>query len=400
MDWNSDFLTIPPPSPLPMSGYEDFNHTQMDKSRYDNLLTPIISMWLRNYTTSGEHGLIWRDDSLCLIYCYLNDLTEGLRNQHEDSTIVGKRADRADQYEGVTLVRVEEKESSIREAVDDLREKSCWLPHYARLPFIFGIAITRTHLSIYTISPSGMNPKFSTQLNDMSDRWKCVVAMINIARTLKLFINKNWVYTSLPFNMWHQRNNKKIRLEEHFVQVEFRDDETYERMIEFYNDTSTVPHLEHKQDVPNNHRRIKLVPVGVQRHPFNLVELITALKNVTECLLQLHLCGYVHCDVRWSNLVFLNDSWYLIDCEYACKLTDNMALLDRSTKIRPKYVLNPTSPWNPSFDMYQVAILIDESKLNFQTNQSLISLYQLLKSGHFSPDEIRQKVNELTIEDI
>lgn len=383
-----------------MSGHDDYVHIQMDKSRYDQYLTPMISIWLRNYTHSGEHGLIGRDDALCDIYCYLNDLTEGLRNQHEDSTIVGKRADRADQYEGVTLVRVEEKENSIREAADDLRNKSCWLPHYARLPFIFGIAITRTHLSIYTISPDGMNLKFSTQLNDMANRWNCVVAMINIARTLKLFINKNLVYTSLPFNIWHERNNKNIRLEEKFVQVQFRDDETYERMIEFYNHTSTVPHLEHLQEVSDHHHRIKLVPVGVQRPPFNFVELITALKNITECLLQLHQCGYVHCDVRWSNLVFLNDSWYLIDCEYACKLTDTIALLDRSTKIRPKYVLHPTSPWNPSFDMYQVAILIDECNLNFRTNQSLMSLFQLLKSGQYSPDEIRQKVNELTIENI
>jgi hypothetical protein len=38
--------------------------------------------------------------------------------------------------------RVEEKELYMSEAKDDLLAKSCWLPHYERLPFIFGIAIT------------------------------------------------------------------------------------------------------------------------------------------------------------------------------------------------------------------------------------------------------------------
>jgi hypothetical protein len=345
MDWNSDFLKIPPPSLLPMAGYREYNHDQMDKSIFDDNLTPMIAVWLKNFTRSGENGLIGRDDALLNIYCYLAGLTGGSRNQKEDSTIFTTRSDRTDQYDGVTVVRIEEKDVSMAEAVDDLRNKSCWLPHYERLPFIFGIAITRTNLNIYTLSRDTTNLKFSTQLDDMSNRWKCVVAVINIARTLKLFIDKNWIYNSLPFNTWHERNNKKIRLEDQFVQVEYPDDQTFARMIEFYNATATVHHLEHLQDVSMNRRRIKLVPVGVQRKPFNLAELIAALKDITECLLQLHQCGYVHCDVRWSNLIVLDGRWYLIDCEYACKLNENDALLERSSKIRPKYVLNPTIPW-------------------------------------------------------
>jgi hypothetical protein len=224
---------------------------------------------------------------------------------------------------------------------------------------------------------------FSAQLSRLADRWRCVIAMINIARTLKLFIQMRWIFRSLPFNKWHQRTRKKIRLENKFVQVEYPDQQIYERMMEFYKATEHVPRLEHLFPSLNqaNHWRISLVPVGVQRFPFSLAELIIALQHITECLFALHELGYVHCDVRWGNIVIYNHQWDLIDCEFACKLDDVTTLAQRSTEI--------SSPWDPSFDMYQVALLLRESGLIFDDQSPLSTLSELLNSTEYSPPAIR-----------
>jgi hypothetical protein len=181
-------------------------------------------------------------------------------------------------------------------------------------------------------------------------------------------------------------------LENKFVQVEYPDQQIYERMMEFYRATEHVPRLEHLFPSLNqaNHWRISLVPVGVQRFPFSLAELIIALQHITECLFALHELGYVHCDVRWGNIVIYNHQWDLIDCEFACKLDDVTTLAQRSTEI--------SSPWDPSFDMYQVALLLRESGLIFDDRSPLstlrtLELHRIFTSSHsFSSCVLRSTV--------
>jgi hypothetical protein len=45
----------------------------------------------------------------------------------------------------------------------------------------------------------------------------------------------------------------------------------------------------------------------------------------------MHACGYVHTDIRWSNIVLMdNNDWMLIDCYDACMLSDKRSLLQRA----------------------------------------------------------------------
>lgn len=373
-----------------MGSFTDYrNDHMMDLSRYDENLTPHISIWMKGRIGHGESGLHYRNDGLFAIYHYLAGLSQFSRDKHDDSTVTGTRSDRADQYEGVTVVRVEEKEDSLQEAVNDLVSKSCWLPHYARLPFIFGIAVTKTELSIYALKAMSQSQIFSVQLHDMASRWLCVVAMINIARTLKHFIERNMIFRSLAFNKWHDRNNKRIRLEERFVQIEYRDQQTFQRMVDFYKVTSGVPHLEQMSEVSSRHYRISLTPVGVHRLPFDLSELFHAIRDITLCIFSLHDCGYVHCDVRWSNIITFNNQWFLIDCEYVCRLDDEGGLRSRSSIMKRKYVRDNSKPWDSSFDMYQIALLFEDCGLEYRNHHELESLYSLLKLENPSLDEIR-----------
>ena len=94
------------------------------------------------------------------------------RNKHEDcTTVVMTRSDRTDKYEGVSLVRIEDKDHSLQEGIDDLACKTRWLPHCARLPFIFGIAVTPDPLEIYALrADNTMVRAFSADLNEMAVR--------------------------------------------------------------------------------------------------------------------------------------------------------------------------------------------------------------------------------------
>lgn len=105
----------------------------------------------------------------------------------------------------------------------------------------------------------------------------------------------------------------------HFAEVEYPSADMHNRMIDFYQATARVPHLEHMYADPNAlRRRIKVGPVGVNRMPIDLPELLQCVKNISDALLGLHRARWMHCDVRWSNIIEHFGEWILIDCEYAC----------------------------------------------------------------------------------
>jgi len=65
---------------------------------------------------------------------------------------------------------------------------------------------------------------------------------------------------------------------------------------------------------------VHLVPLGVQRQPNDMTELVQALRSVLIALATLHSLGFVHVDVRWDNIIVVpavegksSARWCLID---------------------------------------------------------------------------------------
>lgn len=395
-------MKTPLPSPVPMNNYIGYQTPEMDLSSFDRHISYAVSRWMDGTVGDGEEGAISRNDALFNIYKNLANLGKFSRNKHEDSTVAMTRSNRTDKYEGVSLVKVEEKDYSLREAIDDLMRKARWLPHYARLPFIFGIAVTPDQLEIYTLhADNTMVRVFSADLTDVVDRWLCVVAAVNIARTLKMFVEQRWVITSISFDKWHVRNNKSIRLDANFAEVEFKDQREFDRMCLFYQAAAKVPHLEHTCVDPAfgpinyDKRRIRLVPVGVERKPDSVGELVIAIQHVCECLFRLHELGYYHCDVRWTNVIEVFGSWYLIDCEFACHRDERDLLATRSaTTIRSRFVLDQTKPWGPLFDLYQVGMLLVDSTVTTSSG-ALTALRDHLLSRKFTTATVKRALADL-----
>ncbi|OWZ15496.1 Crinkler (CRN) [Phytophthora megakarya] len=61
--------------------------------------------------------------------------------------------------------------------------------------------------------------------------------------------------------------------------------------------------------------RVMLPPRGITVKPENLLELLGALRDVLQALVGLHHLGWVHRDIRWSNVIRQRNgiSWFLID---------------------------------------------------------------------------------------
>ena len=402
-EFRGDFLTTPLPSSVPMQSYVSYQSPDMDMNSFDRRISPYISLWMYGRVGDGCMGMISRNDALFSVYTYLANLGKYSRNKHEDSTVAMTRSDRTDKYEGVSLVKIEEKDVSLQEAINDLARKSRWLPHYVLLPFIFGIAVTRDQLQIYTLhADNTMVKAFSADLNDVVDRWLCVVAAINIARTLKKFVGQQWVIKSLSFDQWHDRTNKRIRLDVNFAEVEFdKCFGLFERMCVFYKATTRVPHLEHFYmghlalgPFNPDKKRIRLVPVGTERKPDSVDELITATKHILECLFSLHELGYFHCDVRWNNIIDYFGDWYLIDCEYACRFDEHELLASRSATIKKRFVLDISKPWGPLFDLYQVGMLLADSTFT-ESTVGLVELRDHLLSKTFTIDTVKHALSKL-----
>lgn len=397
-----DFLKTPLPSSVPMQTYIDYQSPDMDMNSFDRHISHNITRWMSGTVGDGEEGIISRNDALFSVYKHLANLGKFSRNKHEDSTVFTTRSDRTDKYEGVSVVKIEENVGSLQSAINDLKRKSHWLPHYVQLPFIFGIAVTPDQLEIYTLhADNAMVKAFSANLNDVVERWMCVVAAINIARTLKMFVVQQWVIRSIPFDHWHERNNKKIRLDVNFAEVEFGHIDVFNRMRFFYQATAAVPHLEHPYIDPTigpfnaDKKRIRLVPVGVERKPDSVTELITATRHIFECLFPLHELGYCHCDVRWNNIIDFFGRWYLIDCEYACSLNEHELLATRSaTTIKKRFVMDTSKPWGPLFDLYQVGMLLVDSTYT-ESSAGLVELRDHLLSKTFTTDTVKHVLSKL-----
>jgi len=394
------FLSTPLPIAAPMQGYTDFFSADMNTSSFDSHFTLSAMRWMNGFVGGGECGSISRNDAFCDIFYYLGGLSEFSRNRSEDSTVMGTRSDRTDMLQGVTVAMTEEKEMNVEEAIQDLQRKFHWIPHYNQMPFIFGIAISNSRLVVVTLNrvQPVLRRVFQADLTNTLGRWGAVVCAINIARTIKLFREKNWIIGStLSFNKWYDRNTKRIRLELTFAEVQFRDKAVFKRMLSFYKSTADVPHLEHLYQAENTSKsRIKLVPVGCSRLPTTLIELTTAVRNIFDCLQQLHKKGFVHCDIRWSNVVEYFSEWFVIDCEYACSLVDRKLLVERSTQtIRQKYVKDPSKPWDASFDLYQMGLLLCDLNNLTASCPVLTELCQLLMSKDFTTDQVQSLVARL-----
>jgi hypothetical protein len=388
------FLLTELTQPIPIgSQLGIFNLTGIDATSYDPPLAASIGMWMQPELGGGECGLHSRDDALCAIFRRLANLNTHSRDTSADSTVGNTRSDRTDFLDGVPIVVLEEQDLNINEAVDDILRKTHWIPNYHTLAFTFGIAISRFSLQILKLLPnSAFEIVFTANLENILERWLCVRVAINIARSLLLFRSNGMIIPShLQFGTWHSRGQKRLRLQMAGHQIEFHDTSLYLRMVTFYQKIKIkkIPHIEQMIYFDPRKNHITLKPLGIMRKPSSQDEAQLALAQICKALFALHDLGYMHCDLRWSNIIEAFGSWTIIDCEYACHQSEAELRQERSSVIKPEFVLHQGQPWDFSFDLYQVGKLLSDRTVNDLIGDDLKSLRDLILNRSFEYRDIR-----------
>ena len=313
--------------PLP-TGSVHMAHTSAD---YDERIAARLNVWLQETTGGGEESQIARNDGLLKAIMSIAGLSEFTRNKKSDTT-VSMRPDMTILSNGVPIVMVEEKEQeNIAGAAADLINKFVWIPHLRRLPFFIGFAFSFTHVRILLFERNtAARLIFGGPCATLADRYDVLKPAVNVARVLKHFVDSDLIYPAgLAMGVWHPRPcGKRIRLSAAGAEVECHDTPTFQRLKKLYDACRNVAHLERATGSTAELRRITLAPLGLPVKPSTASELGRAISCVATAVFGMHTAGYVHTDIRWSNIVLLdNNDWLVIDCYDACLLLSNGAML-------------------------------------------------------------------------
>ena len=337
-----------------------------------------IQVWLTETTGGGEESQIARNDGLLKTIMCIAGITDFLRNKKTDTTAT-KRPDFAALYGGVPIFIDEEKEGdNIAEAMDDIINKFVWIPNLRRLPFFIGIAFSFNQVRIVRLNRNApQNVLFSHTLGTLEDRLAVLQPAVNVARVLKHFVDSDMITPAgLSMGKWHLRPcGKQIKISLQGVEVKCQNPTKYKFLKGFYNACQNVPYLEHLSGADNKPMKLALGPLGLSVKPSSAIQFRQAVKCVATALFGIHECGYVHTDVRWSNITLMdNDDWMLIDCYEVCKINDAVGLRERATT---RGLLD--RPWACCDDLNQLIRLGAEQ--NFLDEEFGNDLSTLLASG-------------------
>ena len=279
-------------------------------------------------------------------------------------------------YNNIPLINLEEKSDEIENARNDLVRKFEWLPHCNMLPFVFGIAISIKRFQIYLMTPDNKwkakQPIVNVNIEEIVDRTQCLLYAVNVARVLKLFIQSDCLQPSrIKFKIWIERPSKWIRLFPSYVENRYEEKPKYLAMKKLYSllKKLKITHIElpdPTKPFDDEECTIRLSPVGVERRPKSIDELCTAMRHVLICIRSLHKkAGYLHCDLRWPNIILVGSEWYVID--YTESIANNASLKDRlavSSRIIEENNFDSALPWSMRHDYYQLGMLIRNCHLD------------------------------------
>ena len=332
----------------------------MTSSAVDTRIFHRINLFLKETYGGGEESQISRNDGLLRSIMCVAGINEFVRNKISTTT-PGRRPDFTALYGGVPVLIAEEKdEDNIQGAIDDVINKFDWIPNLRELPFFICFAFSFTQVKIVKLVKNAPHTiLLSASLTSLEDRLTVLKPAMNVARVLKHFIDVDMIHhAGLAMGKWHKRNcGKEIRLSSRGVEVKCNG-QKFKFFKKLYQACVNVSFLEKLTTVDTMQCILYLGPLGLSRQPRTLNELKRAMLCISTAVFGIHQCGYVHTDIRWSNIVQVDDGWVLIDCYDACELTDCDGLRQRAVD---RSITDHS--WNSSDDLRQLATICNECSL-------------------------------------
>ncbi|EEY59526.1 Crinkler (CRN) family protein [Phytophthora infestans T30-4] len=233
-----------------------------------------------------------------------------------------KRPDFLFALDHICVFRGEEKEprTSITVPREELSKKLVW--SYGGVPYVFGYAASGFELELFAIYQD-VTGNVKTHLiggfnlQHAPERFRLVLALLNLCLLFPAIVQNCPASAGTEFIDIHRANGVKVRLSPIFVDKNFHTQEEYRRVKRIYDSLKAyrIPCADAVVTVDSDQLRLTLKPRGVEMKPCSLSELFVALGNVLEALVVLHRNGWMHRDIRWSNVIKHIDrvEWFLID---------------------------------------------------------------------------------------
>jgi len=423
--------TIRPDSPLgvvlPMGGVvPPVNGLVTSTANEASDLHIYLQVFLKNNISSGEDGIIGRDDGILRTLCQLLGCSSSGRNVHFFSTPNDTRLDFTGLFEQVQLVLAEEKDDDITGAMQDMNDKIRFLHNYSpEITVMYGFAFSRNEFRILQFIrnpdsdiPQSSNVWFERSLNNPYDRMLCIFAALNVGRVLKYYRDNGLLSPAhIQLGTWIARQNKKeINLHNDYVIIKSAQDEVrLAQLKEFYQVTSdaNVMNLEylyrghgklhqdgfeHSSAKGISSLKIYLKPKGHDVMPETPEQLKAALLCLLQCVKQLHTLGYFHTDIRWPNVISFQRSWVLIDCYDFCKVDDDERL--KKTKTARSLGTVANSSWSAQDDLCQIIALVNSVEFRgqeFVMFNSVRTASEQITSGEVNVDELIKMVQQIPV---
>lgn len=171
-----------------------------------------------------------------------------------------------------------------------------------------------------------------------------------------------------------------------------------------HTDTQDIPFKENLYSVANGirseGRKFYLAPIGIRREPNDATELKRCLTCILTCLSQFHRRRYVHCDIRWPNIICVMNGnmldWYLIDFTLSKSLDDSNGLREVANVVRREFVFRGIGPWTARHDLYQVGLLINAS-LHQAPFVNIMNQLMNVDNADVDIQQIMRDINEINV---
>jgi hypothetical protein len=275
---------------------------------------------LRRGQTESSYHYLW-DSVFRNVLDYLFTRARMERDSCNGSSTGTKRPDFLFILDNVCVFRGEEKsaEIDIRVATEELCEQLEW--GYGRVPYVFGYAASGDHIDLLALHQddgvvkSSRIGAFNLELKE--HLFEAVLAILNLSLLFPAIVEACPASGKDEYKDITRPSGVVVRLYPAFVEKVFPTASGLDGLMQLYvrMEQAGVPNVDHLVGVRLRKKSLVFKPRGVAVKPSNLLELLGALRDVLQALVALHRLGWMHRDIRWSNVIRTRDggSWFLID---------------------------------------------------------------------------------------
>ncbi|KAL3662985.1 hypothetical protein V7S43_011928 [Phytophthora oleae] len=246
---------------------------------------------------------------------------------YRESCTASSTTKRPDFYcvlDGVCVFRGEEEapDVSIRVATKDLCSRLVW--RFGRVPYMLGYAASGYNIDLLArhLDDNEVVTKTVIKSYDFERKehmFKAKLAMLNLSLLFPAIVEACPEGGKDEYRDITRSSGVVVRLFPTFIKKVFPDTSGFDHLRLVYGqmERAGAPNVDHLTALRFQKKSLVFEPRGTDKKPSTLLDLFTALRDVLEALVALHRLGWIHRDIRWSNVTRQRNDGFLVLIDFA-----------------------------------------------------------------------------------